>query len=64
MLHGCPIHCQSWLVAVLSAPPLPLCLHAQAVLKAWLPLSEAILHMAAHHLPSPLVSAPFGSTHL
>ena len=29
-----------------------------AVLRAWLPLAEAVLQMAVDHLPSPLVSRP------
>lgn len=30
----------------------------RAVLRAWLPLSEAVLSMAAGHLPSPPLAAP------
>ena len=30
----------------------------RAVLKAWLPLSEAVLGMAVEHLPSPAAAAP------
>ena len=30
----------------------------RAVLKAWLPLSEAVLSMAVEHLPDPATAAP------
>jgi hypothetical protein len=36
----------------------------KAVLKAWLPLSEAVLGMAVTHLPSPDVAAPLRLPHL
>lgn len=36
----------------------------KAVLKAWLPLSEAVLGMAVTHLPSPYVAAPLRLPHL
>jgi len=35
----------------------------RAVLRAWLPLSEAVLGMAVHHLPSPAEAAPFRVPH-
>ena len=31
----------------------------RSVLKAWLPLSEAVLSMALEHLPGPAAAAPF-----
>lgn len=36
----------------------------RAVLKAWLPLSEAVLGMAVAHLPSPVAAAPVRLPHL
>lgn len=36
----------------------------KAVLKAWLPLSEAVLGMAVTHLPSPQAAAPMRLPHL
>lgn len=36
----------------------------KAVLRAWLPLSEAVLGMAVTHLPSPAVAAPARVPHL
>jgi ribosome assembly protein 1 len=36
----------------------------KAVLKAWLPLSEAVLGMAVTHLPSPAAAAPVRLPHL
>lgn len=36
----------------------------KAVLRAWLPLSEAVLGMAVTHLPSPLAAAPARIPHL
>jgi ribosome assembly protein 1 len=36
----------------------------RAVLRAWLPLSEAVLTMAAEHLPSPREAAPFRAPRL
>ena len=47
-----------------AAPPPLLLLPPQTVLRAWLPLSEAVLGMAVRHLPSPPASAPLRMPHL
>ena len=36
----------------------------QAVMRSWLPLSEAVLGMAARHLPHPAAAAPVRMPHL
>ena len=42
----------------MPSSPLPLISPSQAVLRAWLPLSEAVLGMAVDRLPGPAAAAP------